>query len=162
MGGNKGDREMRERILREFERDGRLAGLRIEVAEGRVTLAGTVDSYAKKLAARDAAHRATGRSELTDNVQVCLPGSAARTDRELAAAVGRALEFDEFVPDRKIRFTVARGEVLLEGVVESAREREDAARVVRHLTGVAAIVNRIRIKNDATRRRPRPAIETRT
>lgn len=162
MGGKKGDREIRERVLREFERDWRLAGLRIEVIEGRVTLAGTVDSYAKKLAARDAAHCAAGTPELTDHIQVRLPGATERTDRELAAAVGRALEFDEFVPDRKIRFTVARGEVLLDGEVETLAEREDAARVVRHLTGVTAIVNQIKVKNDTTRRRPRPNIETRT
>ena len=162
MGGKKGDREIRAKVIREFERDGRLSGLRVHVVEGRLTLAGTVDSYAKKLAARDAAHRATGTPELTDDIQVLLPGSMARTDRELAAAVGRALEFDEFVPDRKIRFTVARGEVLLDGEVETVREKEDAARVVRHITGVTAIVNRIQIKNGATLRRPRPTLETRT
>lgn len=162
MGSRKGDRELRERVLLEFQSDGRLAGLRIEVVEGRVTLAGTVDSYAKKLAARDAAHRATGIPELTDNIQVRLPGSTARTDRELAAAVRRALEFDEFVPDRKIRFTVARGEVTLEGEVETVWQREDAARVVRHLTGVTAIVNRIQVKNGTAHPRPRPTIQSRT
>jgi len=162
MGGKKSDRELRDRILREFASDGRLAGVRIEVVEGRVTMAGTVDSYAKKLAARDAAHRATGAPELTDNIQVRLPGSTARTDREVAAAVGRALEFDQFVPDRKIRFTVARGKVTLEGEVETIWEKEDAARVVRHLTGVAAIVNRLQVAGGTPPAHPRPAIENRT
>jgi osmotically-inducible protein OsmY len=162
MGGQQGDRELRGRVLREFERDGRLTGVRVKVEQGRVTLAGTVDSYAKKLAARDAAHRGAGIPELTDNIQVRLPGSTARTDRELAAAVGRALEFDEFVPDRKIRFTVARGRVTLEGEVETLWEREDAARVVRHLTGVAGIDNRIRVQSSAARRPPRTPLQDRT
>ena len=52
--------------------------------------------------------------------------------------------------------------VLLDGEVETLAEREDAARVVRHLTGVAAIVNHIRVKNDTARRRPRPNIQPRT
>jgi osmotically-inducible protein OsmY len=149
MNGQNGDREIREKVLLEFERDGRLTDVRVEVENGRVTLSGTVDSYAKKLAARDAAHRGAGIPELTDHIQVRLPGSTARTDRELAAAVGRALEFDEFIPDRKIHFSVAQGNVTLEGEVDTIWEREDAARVVRHLTGVSGIDNRIRIKGRA-------------
>ncbi|HTO89111.1 MAG TPA: BON domain-containing protein [Thermoanaerobaculia bacterium] len=155
------DRELRAKILKELEREG-LGGLRLGVQDGRVTLAGTVDSYAKKLAARAAAHRGAGVPELTDNIQVRLPGSAARTDRELADAVGRALEFDEFVPDRKIHFSVARGKVTLEGEVETLGEREDAARVVRHLTGVAGIDNRIRVKGTPAQASPRRRFENRT
>ncbi len=145
MGERKVDREIRESVLRELEGKG-LTGVRIQVIEGCVTLAGTVDSYAKKLAARDAAHRGTGLPELTDNIQVRLPGASARTDRELRDAIASALQFDEFVPDRLIRFTVARGKVTLEGEVDSAREREDAERVVRHVAGVSGIENRIQVR----------------
>jgi len=140
----KGDRSIRQRIVGELESRG-LADLRVSVKDGHVTLSGTVDSYGKKLAARDAAHRGSGLSELTDDIQVRLPGASARTDRELADAVARALEFDEFVPHRKIRFTIAQGRVTLEGGVETNREKEHAARVVRHVAGVAGIENRIRV-----------------
>lgn len=148
MGGRKGDREIQERVLTELSREG-VGGVRVDVREGRVILAGTVDSYGKKLSARDAAHRGAGFPELTDNIQVALPGTSARTDRELTDAVARALEFDEFVPDRRIRFTVARGHVTLEGDVDTDREKEDAARVVRHVAGVTGIDNRIRVQNSA-------------
>lgn len=155
MAGREDDREIRENVLRELSREG-IAGVQVVVEQGRVTLAGTVDSYGKKLAARDAAHRGAGFPELTDDIQVRLPGSSARTDRELAGAVARALEFDEFVPDRKIRFTVARGHVTLEGIVETAREREDASRVVRHVAGVTGIDNRIRVQGPARPSPPAP------
>jgi len=145
MGAVQDDREIRTRLIAELKKRG-LNGLSLGVVRGRVTLAGSVDSYAKKLAARDAVHRGAGVAELTDNIQVRLPGASERNDDELTAAVAEALEFDEFVPDRKIRFTVVRGKVTLEGDVESAWEREDAARVVRHVAGVDAIDNRIRVR----------------
>ncbi len=145
MGERKGDRETRQKILRELELGG-LKGLRVGVHAGHVTLRGTVDSYAKQLAARAAALRGAGTPELDDNVQVRLPGSSRRSDRELAAAVGRALEFDEFVPDRRIRLRVFHGKVTLEGEVDSSREREDAARVARHVAGVTAVANLIRVR----------------
>jgi osmotically-inducible protein OsmY len=148
----KGDRETREKILRELELGG-LTGLRVEVHAGRVALRGTVDSYAKQLAARDAAHRAAGTLDLEDNVQVRLPGASTRSDPEIAAAVARALEFDEFVPDRKIRLSVTRGCVTLEGIVDVPWEREDAARVARHVHGVSSIANRIRVRS-----RPEPRV----
>jgi osmotically-inducible protein OsmY len=160
MDERKADREIRERVVQELESRA-LEGVRVRVSKGRVTLAGTVDSYAKKLAARDAAHRGTGIPELTDNIQVRLPGASARTDRELGDAIACALQFDEFVPDRLIRFTVARGKVTLEGEVESARQREDAARVVRHVAGVSGIENRIQVRGLPTPRPGRP-LEGRT
>ena len=146
MAERKGDRETRDRIRRELELGG-LQGLYVGVRSGHVVLRGTVDSYGKQLAARDAVHRGAGSFELDDNVQVRLPGASPRSDRELEAAVARALEFDEFVPDRRIRLRVFNGRVTLEGEVELPREREDAGRVARHVAGVIAVANRIRVRS---------------
>ncbi len=140
------DRGIRERVERELERDG-VGTVNVRVFRGRVTLSGAVDSYAKKLAARDAAHRGAGVSELTDDVQVRLPGASVRTDREVEAAARRALEWDVFVPERRIRLFVRKGRIRLEGDVDYLWQREDAARVVRHLSGVEGIENRIRVRD---------------
>ena len=145
MVDRKGDRETRDRIRRELDRGG-LTGLQVAVHAGRVTLSGVVDSYGKELAARDAVHRGAGVPEFEDNVHVSLPGSSTRTDSELATAVTRALEFDQFVPERKISLRVSGGRVRLDGVVDFEREREDAVRVVRHVAGVTGIENRIRVR----------------
>jgi osmotically-inducible protein OsmY len=141
----KGDRETREKVVRELELGG-LKGLRVGVHSGHVTLRGTVDSYAKQLAARDAVHRSARALILDEEIQVCLPGSPPRSDAELAAAVARALEFDAFVPDRKIRLRVFHGKVTLEGDVDWTRERLDAERVARHVSGVSGVANRIRVR----------------
>ena len=149
----KEDRQTRERILRELDRGG-VTGLRVAVRGGRVILSGIVDSYAKELAVRDAVHRGAGIPEFEDNVQVHLPGTTSRSDSELAAAVTRALEFDQFVPDRRISLRISAGKVTLSGEVDFAREREDAVRVVRHVAGVTAIENRIRVRPLAPPPRP--------
>jgi len=141
----KADRQTRERILRELDRGG-VTGLQVAVQDGRVILSGVVDSYAKELAVRDVVHRGAGVPDFEDNVQVRLPGATPRTDSELAAAVARALEFDQFVPYRRISLRISDGKVTLDGEVEFLREREDAVRVVRHVPGVVAVENRIRVR----------------
>ena len=140
-----GDRQERERVLLELEHAGSL-GVTVDVRGGHVTLSGTVDSYAKKLAARDAARRGAGAVELTDAIQVRLPGSATRSDGEVAAAVTRALEWDVFVPDRRIRLAVSNGKITLEGDVDYAWQWQDTLRVVRHVAGVRGIEDHILVR----------------
>jgi hypothetical protein len=65
-----------------------------EAAKLVVTLAGWVDSYLKKLAAEEAAHRVHGVKAVVNDLEVRLPGYAERTDADLAAAVVSALKWD--------------------------------------------------------------------
>jgi osmotically-inducible protein OsmY len=149
MVGRMVDRQRRERVLLEVEHAGCL-GVTVDVKGGHVTLSGTVDSYAKKLAAREAARRGAGAVELTDAIQVRLPGSANRSDAEVAAAVTRALEWDVFVPDRRIRLAVSDGKITLEGDVDYAWQWQDTLRVVRHVAGVRGIEDHIRVQAAAS------------
>ena len=63
----KTDQEVQQDVFREFRWDSRVdqTEVGVEVDEGIVTLTGTVDSYAKKLAAREAAHRVIGVLDVT-------------------------------------------------------------------------------------------------
>ncbi len=141
-------------VLRELSWDSRVDATEVgvEVDRGVVTLTGTVESYAKKRAAQEAAHRVAGVLDVADDIRIKLAGSLTRTDTEIAQAVRRALEWDAFVPDQKIRSTVAEGWVSLEGEVEFLRQREDAERVVKNLAGVRGVNNWIvvspRVKAD--------------
>jgi osmotically-inducible protein OsmY len=143
--GSKTDREIQKDVLSELGWDTRVdeTEIGVEVEKGVVTLTGTVDSYAKKIAARDAAHRVLGVLDVADDIQVKLPGSLKRTDTEIAQAVRAALEWDALVPDRKIRSTVSDGWVTLDGEVDTLREKEDAQHAVRALTGVKGVNNRL-------------------
>ncbi len=73
------------------------------------------------------------------------PGGIERSDIEIARAVRRAFEWDEFVPRATIRSTVSRGWVTLEGTVPVLQQKEYAERVVRLLSGVKGIHNRLGI-----------------
>lgn len=143
----KSDREIQEDVLGELRWDSRIrqAEVGVEVDEGVVTLTGTVDGWAKKLAAKEAAHRVVGVRDVADDVRVKLPGSLERTDTEIAQGVRFALEWDAFVPDHDIRSTVSDGLVTLEGQVHTLRQKEDAARAIRAVPGVKGVNNWLKV-----------------
>jgi len=140
------DPEIQQRVLSELKWDTRVedTDVGVEVDAGIVTLTGTVSSWAKKVAAHEAAHRVAGVLDVANSITVKVPG--IRTDTEIASAVRHALEWDVFVPDERIRSTVSRGWVTLEGDVDFWNQREDAERAVRNLSGVCAVSNKIEVK----------------
>lgn len=141
----KSDAKIQEDVLRELDWDPRIDATvaRIEVDDGIVTLTGTAESYAKRLAAQEAAHRVAGVHDVANEIQVKVPGSQIRTDTEIAHAVRRDLEWDVLVPSERIQSTVSNEWVTLEGTVESYHERAEAARTVQHLAGVHGLIDRI-------------------
>jgi osmotically-inducible protein OsmY len=143
----KSDAELDREVTKELEWDPRVDSnaLAVSVKNGVVTLAGFVDNYAKKLAARDAAHAVSGVLDVADQIQV-KPVETARTDAEIAQAVRSALVWDVFVPDQRIQSTVSNGWVTLEGEVDFSYERDDTVRAVGRLAGVRGVTNLISIK----------------
>ena len=144
----KSDLTIQQDVMRELRWDTRIGPTEVgvEVDKGVVTLTGTVENFAKKHAATEAAHRVAGVLDVANDIKVHLAGSPGKTDTEIARAVRSALEWDAFVPDQRIRSNVSDGWVTLEGEVEFLREREDAGRVVRRLGGVKGVWNQITIK----------------
>jgi len=143
----KSDSQIKSDVLNELKWDSRVdeTDVGVQVKEGIVTLAGSVNVYAKKIAAREAAHRVHGVLDVVDELQVKVPGIGARTDTDIARAVRDALQWDAFVPDEKITSTVSLGIVTLEGSVQTWSQRADAERVVRGLAGVRGVINQITV-----------------
>jgi osmotically-inducible protein OsmY len=73
------------------------------------------------------------------------PKEADRSDAQIAAAVRRALEWDEFVREEEVRSNVTAGCVHLEGEVSTPAERDYVERVVRLLSGVNEVRNLLRV-----------------
>jgi osmotically-inducible protein OsmY len=96
--------------------------------------------------AEEAAHRVRGVKAVANDIEVRLPGSAERTDADIAAAATRALEWDAMIPLEKLDVTVSKGWVTLSGEVEWYYQKQDAERVVRRLTGVRGVSNLITLK----------------
>jgi osmotically-inducible protein OsmY len=143
----KSDETIQQDVYRELKWDSRVdpTEIGVEVSKGIVTISGTVGNYAKKLAAREAAHRVAGVLDVADEVQVKFAGSLGRTDAQIAEAVRCALEWDVFVPDKRIRSTVSNGYVTLEGEVDNLRQKTDAERAVQGLEGVRGVNNWLRV-----------------
>jgi osmotically-inducible protein OsmY len=146
------DEQIQRNVLAELKWDARLQPneIGVIVKDGIVTLTGWVDSYAKKWAAEEAAHRVRGVKAVANDIEVRLPVSGERTDADIAAAAVRALEWDAFVPVEKLDVTVSKGWVTLRGEVEWQFQKEDAERVVRRLSGVKGVTNLIVVKPRVT------------
>jgi osmotically-inducible protein OsmY len=144
----KTDAQIHHDVLEELKWDSRVdeTEVGVQVASGIVTLTGTVTSWAKRVAAQEAAHRVIGVHDVANDIKVKMPGGLTRTDTEIAQAVRRSLEWDVFVPEEKITSTVADGFVTLDGAVDRWSQRYDAERAVRNLTGVKFVVNKITVK----------------
>jgi osmotically-inducible protein OsmY len=146
------DAEIQADVLAELKWDPRLSPneIGVIVKDGIVTLAGWVDSYTKRWAAEEAAHRVRGVKAVANDIDVRLPSTDERTDADIAAAAVRALEWDAFVPIDKLDVTVSKGWVTLRGEVEWQYQKQDAERVVRRLNGVKGVINLITVKGKPT------------
>jgi osmotically-inducible protein OsmY len=142
------DRELAQQLSRELRWDSRigLSNINVEVNDAVATLTGLVPSYARKIAAQEAAHRVAGILDVANDIEVKPVGRFAHTDTEIASAVRDALEWDALVPNELITSTVSDGWVTLEGDVEYWREREDAERAILRLAGVVGVINKITIR----------------
>ncbi len=140
------DEQIQQDVLAELKWDARVQPNEIGVAvkDGVVTLTGWVDSYLKKWAAEEAAHRVAGVKAVANDIEVRL--TSERTDADIAAAVARALEWDAFIPTDKVKVTVSKGWVTLEGEVEWQYQKQDAERVVRRISGVRGVTNLVTVK----------------
>ncbi len=107
-----------------------------EVEDGRVTLRGTVDSWAERMLAGRVVKGVAGVRELDNQLEVTEVGR--RPDREIEEDVEALLRADEYVDAVLIHVRVDRGEVILSGVVGSAAER-DRARERAWVHGVHAV-----------------------
>jgi osmotically-inducible protein OsmY len=122
------------------------AHIGVSVKDGVVVLSGHVPSYAEKYAAERAAKRVYGVKAVANELEVKLPGGSQRTDEDIALAAVNALKSNFAVPADKIKVTVSKGWVKLEGEVEWNYQRVAAENSVRYLTGVTGVSNLIAVK----------------
>lgn len=142
------DAELQEDVIRELKWEPSVDSAHIGVAakNGVVTLTGYVSSYVEKWAAEKAAKRVHGVRAVANDIEVKLPGSSQRSDEEIAEVVVSALKANTLVPDDKIKVTVSKGWVTLEGELEWQYQKTAAEDAVRYLSGVKGVSNLITVK----------------
>jgi osmotically-inducible protein OsmY len=154
----KTDSQLRTDVAHELAWDTRIdeTAIGVCVHHGVVTLTGTVDSWADKHAAEEAAHRVAGVLDVANEIQIVPSWSATRSDADIAEAVRGALTWNRFVPDQQIRSTVAdQGTVTLTGTARTLAQRDEAERIVRELAGVRCVSNQIAVESRPSASRSR-------
>ncbi|HEY9462104.1 MAG TPA: BON domain-containing protein [Vicinamibacterales bacterium] len=138
------DLRLRELVLQQLEWDSQVEAATIGVAarNGVVTLSGSIDSYAGKLAAERAAKRARGVRAVANTLQVTL--RYPRSDTDIANDAARALETHLIVPPT-VQVVVRNAHVVLTGAVRSLFQRVVAEKAVRYVKGIKSLVNRVTV-----------------
>jgi osmotically-inducible protein OsmY len=142
------DENTQRNVLEELKWDIRVRPneIGVVVKDGIVTLTGWVDSYLKKPAAEEDAHRVLGVKAVANDIEVRLPGFAERTDADLAAAVLGALRWDAAIPADKVDVTVSQGWVTLKGEVDHYFQKRDAEPAIERISGVRGVSNLLTVK----------------
>jgi osmotically-inducible protein OsmY len=134
------------------------AEIGVSVANGVVTLNGTVPTYAEKWAAERAAQRVEGVKAIAEEIQIKPVGMHAKTDMEIAAVAATSLKSHVWVPT-DIQVTVENGWVKLKGNVNWEFQRTAARDSVRFLAGVKGVSNDITMNSTAQPSAIKDAIE---
>ncbi len=144
----KTDSELQRDVLDELKWEPSVdaAHIGVSVHDGVVSLSGHVTSYAEKFGAERAAKRVLGVLAVANEIDVKLPTASQRTDGDIAAAAVSELKGNISVPADKIKVTVSKGWVKLEGGVDWQYQKDAAERTVRYLTGVIGVTNLITVK----------------
>jgi osmotically-inducible protein OsmY len=156
----KTDLQLRNDILAELAWDPAVnpAGVGVAVAEGIVTLSGSVDTWIQKHAVERATRRVAGVRGLAVDLQVRLAPGHRRTDAEIAQAALHALAWHSLVPEDRVKVEVDDGWVTLRGEVDWGYQSATAEQAVRPLIGVRGVSNEIRLTQHVDAQRVRDEI----
>lgn len=111
-------------------------------------MTGTVDSYAKKLEAEDAAKNVAGVKAVVEKINIHFGSTDKKDDNDIANEIIKALQWNWQVPSDKVKVKVEDGWVTLEGVLPWNYQKEAAKKAVDYLTGVKGVTNKITIKSE--------------
>jgi osmotically-inducible protein OsmY len=141
------DLQLRQDVLDEleFEPSVNAAHIGVTANHGVVTLTGFVTSYAEKTMAERAARRVKGVRAIAEEIEVRLPSDLKRADDEVAARAIDILKWQVGVPAERIKVKVEKGVVTLTGDVDWQFQKTEADHVVHKLSGVAGVLNQIRV-----------------
>jgi osmotically-inducible protein OsmY len=148
----KDDKELQRDVLDELQWEPSIdvAEIGITVHNGVVSLTGSVSSYAEKMTAERVALRIQGVQAVVNDIEVHPRADEERIDADIAQAALEALKWRSHIPSERLKVTVHKGWVTLEGEVDWYYQKEAAGDAVRHLVGVRGLHNQIMIKSRAS------------
>lgn len=141
------DADLGDSVMAELDWDPSVDDSEIHVAvrDGAVSLYGSVTSLGQRRAAVRAAERVRGVKAVADDIEVVLADAIQRKDSEIAAEIAHERRSNTAIPD-SVKAEVRNGEVTLRGSVAWSYQRDEAARAVRHLSGVRSVSNLVEVE----------------
>jgi osmotically-inducible protein OsmY len=142
------DEEVRQMVVDELYWDGRVdaANIQVKVHKLRVTLTGTVSTYAALGAAEEDARAVAGVENVENRLVVRQPAHAlVPADQELAARLMDTLRWQAQIDAADVRVAVEEGRVTLQGTVPAYRQKVKAQAVASGLLGVIGVTNELAV-----------------
>jgi osmotically-inducible protein OsmY len=138
------DLKLRDDVMQQLEWDPAVdaGGIGVTAHEGAVTLTGSINSYAGKLAAERAAKQVRGVRAVANDLDVKL--IAGHSDADIAADAAAMLRLHSDIP-QGVQAVVHHGVLRLTGTVPWYYLYLEAEKTVRHIRGVRQVINDIRI-----------------
>jgi len=158
----KDDKELQRDVLDELQWDPSVdaAEIGVTVRDGIVTLGGGVTTYGEKLRAEQAAKRIHGVKAIANDIEVRLRHGGERTDSDIARAAVDALKWKTTVPDERVKLSVSKGWITVEGDVDWNFQRDAVEEEMRYLAGVRGVINEIVVKPKASATEVKSRIES--
>ena len=125
------------------------AAIGVSAKGGIVTLTGTVNSYARKWKAEDAAKNVAGVKVLVEAIEVDFGNATDKSDANLALKVLKAFKLNFFVPANQVKVMVQQGHVTLYGEVRRPFQKEAALKTATNVCGVNMLTDKIVIAASA-------------
>jgi osmotically-inducible protein OsmY len=139
---------LEDAVIENMDHDPRLpdsAEIAVSVADGVVTLRGTVETFSQRRAAADDAKQIEGVYEVDDQLKVNLLGADRREDDEIRGVALQALIWDTEVPSDALDVHVEDGWITLKGDVSFQFQSDAAYDDVSSLYGVYGVTNEIKV-----------------
>lgn len=149
------DLQMKNEVIAKLSTDERIdsSGIRVEVNDGVVKLAGTVPSATEVALAFAAAAVVSGDANIVDALNVAQPGTPDLTaDGHLKVSLNRILAAEPEIDPSRIKVMVQDGRVTLEGSVDAGWKKSYVEALVercRNVTGVDSALTVVPTKGAA-------------
>ncbi len=124
--------------------------IQVEVQHGDVTLTGRVSSQAEKLNVERSVKRVSGVNAVVVNLDYAMPDASVKTDIEIENRAINLLQWMTYWDDDDVEVTVKNGWVTLSGELDWKYQQEAAVEMIRHLIGVAGVIDLMTIKQIAS------------
>jgi osmotically-inducible protein OsmY len=143
----KSDEELQKNVVDAINWEPFLKATEIVVIanKGMVTLTGSVNTYAKKAEAEQAAKNVAGVKTVIEEIKVVLNSKDTKTDSEILRAIEAVFKWHWDIPTEKISVIVENGWVFLSGELEWNYQKEATKNALINLIGIKGISNNISI-----------------